>query len=466
MVFPSRLQDSDDNTSNLSSPHPLPPINSTDSLDRVSSLGRHYLELEQKPVRVVPEESDDTKSDDVFEDARKVEVKSDELSSDSTPIHVLYAAPLAEAGTSLGQFESDEDGANKGDSGIDPGELFVAPVVSHTDVTVGLPMMCGESEKSPNKEECKQDRLKDADVEVQTEHVITPSLDPTLIPTILPNCHSPVQSHDKGITTRESAHPITSATTMSRSSSNDVITPSSDRCCSPQTPSCTSDISLFVPNPSTPWAPPPSPLRSNTYRLSSSLPSSPAQDKKSFRFSMEVQESLFPPFDPSEFISPLNIGVNSVTLRSTPKSSGQPVQMSAKNRSRSLRHSCGHNTPLPTFPEDSELGLCDTAAWRREDGSLCVNLNWEKFSMISPKCLQPISPLHRARSASNPNPPSLPVQPTHHALTLARYSPVHNPHSGTNSTSLFKYYTITPCLNCRLSSSEPNLTTQLSAKLF
>ena len=457
-----RLQDSDDNlsfTSGQSSGH-LPPVNDVDFLESFSAnslssscLERHLTEYEHKTV---PE---DSKSTDVFEDAQHG-IGDTKLTGGSADTHahcILSTSPEKATSFILG---SDDEGVNKGDSGIDPGELFVAPVASQSELSVGNQVSlstCSESEKTPCKESFEQGKQTVA-YDGQLEGAITlPCLSPPLTPTVIPDS---LHSHTE---VNERAQPTTTnpAAPMFRSPSNDMVPPTTpcDRCCSPQARSSESDLSLFVPDPSTPWAPPPSPLRSNSYRLSSSLPSSPAQQRRPFRFSMEVQEALFPPFDFRAFTLPPNIGINSVTLRSTPKST-QIGGQASKSKRHSLRHSCGHNTPLPTFPEDSETDIdLYERSWRKNSGSLCVNLDQERFS-------QHISPFRRTRSASNPTPASpLPVQPSHYALTLARYSPSINPHS-TSSASLFKYYTIKPCRNCRLSSSEPNLATCLSAQLF
>jgi hypothetical protein len=93
--------------------------------------------------------------------------------------------------------------------------------------------------------------------------------------------------------------------------------------------------------------------------------------------------------------------------------------------------------------------------------SLCTNLDREQFSsQLSSHFLR------RTRSASNPTQRSQPPQPAHYAVNLARYSPSSHPppHAPVGpSAAFFKYYTIRPCVNCRLSSSEPNLATRLSA---
>ena len=455
-----RLQDSDENISGQLSAHFLPPIYSVDSLDScsansLSSSGRHNLELEHKVI--VTPESEDSRSDDVFEDATSTETEAEEhLGNATAPL-----AQLTSGRTSLNQLESDDEGANKGDSGIDPGELFVGSVVSHDEVTVRNQdnlSTCSESDKTPNNEEFEREERNGVEEKETFEcvHVADegtpPCLSPIFIASKLPDC---VRSHTEIGTSVEKRQ----ATSMFRSPSTDTVPPTTP-CVSPQAPSSTSDITLFLPNPSTPWAPPSSPIRSNYYRLSSSLPSSPAQKNRPFRFSLEVQEALFPPFDPSAFTSPLILGTNSLNLRSTPKSSIRQAQ--SKYKRRSLRHSCGHNTSLPTFPEDSEYenGLC-SKAWR-EDSSLCVNLD-QQFSRLS-QFARPSSPLQRTRSASNPAPVPAPVQPAHYSLTLARRHSPGNPHS-TSSASFYKYYTIKPCRNCRLSSSEPNLTACFSKSM-
>jgi hypothetical protein len=444
----SRLQDSDDNASytsgQSSSSHILQPITSSNSLDYYSanglSTGRHYLEQEDK-ASVTIEETDSSKNDDVFEDTTSEETKHEKQLAT-----ILTTAPLENEGrTSYGQLESDEEGPNKGDSGIDPGEMFVAPVISPSDVRGNQRSLssCSEQDKSMGKEPVKQNGA--------VKSLTTPP------------CHRSPNSHavfflgqpQSSETQLERTHPDTAiaAPPMFRSPSSDLVPPTTPhRCCSPST---ASNLSLFVPNPSTPWAPPPSPLRSNSYRLSSSLPSSPtAQHSRPFRFSMDVQEALFPPFDPSTFSSPPSLAVGTVDLRSTPKSV-------SKSKRRSLRHSCGHNTPLPTFPEDLETqdhSLCSRTLWTGE--AEAVDLDREEFPGYSQfPC--------RARSASNPTPVPPPPQPPHFTLNLARYSPCSTSRShstaGGSSAAFFKYYTIIPCFNCRLSSSEPNLVTRLSA---
>lgn len=452
----SRLQDSDNNASytsgQSSSSHLLPPIPSSESLDSYSanslnsSLGRHHLEQEHK-APVAAEETDGLKNDDVFEETRSQETKPKNQHAITTT-----ASLESEERVSCGQLESDEEGANKGDSGIDPGEMFVAPVVSPSDVG-GNPRSLSSCSKQHKSQEAKR-REQSESVGYITEGDTTPP------------CHGPPNTHVMFFlgqlqpfeTHSERTHPATAvaAPPIFRSPSNDVVQPTTPHRC--YSPSAASDVSLYLPNPSTPWAPPPSPLRSNSYRLSSSLPSSPtAQHTKPFRFSMEVQEALFPPFDPSTFSSPpSSFSAGTVNLRSTPKSV-------SKSKRQSLRHSCGHSVTLPTFPEDRETqdrSLCDHAPWCRETG--VVSLGKERFSGCS-------QVLRRVRSASNPTPlPPPPPQPAHFTLNLARYSPCSSggrlhPTAGGSPTSLYKYYTIRPCLNCRLSSSEPNLVARLSA---
>ncbi|CAI8026211.1 hypothetical protein GBAR_LOCUS15088 [Geodia barretti] len=449
-----RLQDSDDNVSytsgQSSSSHILQPITSSDSLDNYSAnglgTGRHHLEQEPK-ASVTTEETDGSKNDDVFEDATSEEAKQEKQLAT-----ILTTAPLENEGrTSYGQLESDEEGTNKGDSGIDPGEMFVAPVISPSDDVRGNQMSlssCSKQDKSMWKEPVKQIGA----VQSLTEGDTTPPGHCS------PNSHAVffLGQPQSSETHLERTHPDTAiaAPPMFRSPSNDLVPPTTPhRCCSPST---ASNLSLFVPNPSTPWAPPPSPLRSNSYRLSSSLPSSPTiQYSRPFRFSMDVQEALFPPFDPSTFFSPSSLAVGMVDLRSTPKSA-------SKSKRRSLRHSCGHNTPLPTFPEDLETrdhSLCSRTLWTGE--AEAVDLDRERYPGYSQ------FPRRRARSASNPTPLPPPPQPPHFTLNLARYSPcsASRSHStaGGSSATFFKYYTIIPCFNCRLSSSEPNLVTRLSA---
>lgn len=448
-------------TSGQSSTH-LPPINSSDSLDScsanspsTSAMGYH-LELEHKTV-VSPEPEE---NDCVFEDADSSQTTAEECDDNST----VPPTPLADGKMSFSSFESDDDGPNKGDSGIDPGELFVGPVVNYSE-GVGRYheelSTCSESDKTPSKEELEQEERMGAKDEAENRSGdVTPSCtSPTHTATNLLDSFRSLQLQAETNTGVDRTHPAISVTTtpsMFRSPSNDSVPPTTpfDRNCSPQAPSSTSEVSLYIPNPSTPWAPPPSPIRSNSYRLSSSLPSSPTQQRRPFRFSMEVQEALFPPFDISMFTSPSISGIKSINLRSTPKSS-------AKFKSRSLKHSCGHTIPLPTFPEDSETenGLYNAAASWRTDSSLCMNLDQEKFSVMS----QPVGSLRRTRSSSNPAP--LPVQPAHYSLTLARYTPG-NSHMNSNSPPFFKYYTIKPCQNCRLSTSAPNLTAHFSANIL
>ena len=467
----SRLQDSDDSvsfTSGQSSTHLLPTINSTDSLHSSSagslnsSLGRHHLELDCKPV-VVLQEPEDSRSDEVFENTSNAETKPKEVLSDDNST----ASPLTEGRTSISQLESDDDGANKGDSGIDPGELFVAPVVSHSEVMVENLLLSSESDTTPNKEELGGERHSDPE-EGRIEGDATPScLSPSLIATDHSNCFHWEQPHTEEDTDGKYLQCPATSSSVCRSPSNDSVPPTTPCacCCSPQPPVSAADVSLFLPDPSTPWAPPPSPIRSNSYRLSSSLPSSPVQKRKQFRFSMEVQEVLFPPFDPSSFnSSPSNFGMNSTKLRSTPKPKSIVVGQSTQPKCRrcSLRHSVGLTTPLPTFPENSDTknGLFDASAWKR-DSSVCVNLD-RKFSQLASHLARPSSPLHRTRSASNPAPIPVPLPPSHYSLTLDRFSPVH-PES---ASSMFKYYRIKPCHSCRLSSSEPNLSTCISTHVL
>ena len=490
--FTCRHEDSDDNmsfTSGQSSTHFIPPITSTESLENYSansldSSGLHQLEFEHATATVseteAPKFSDSSLKDTTSAVSEKSETNS---ASEKPPSDVgLPNSPLAPQQTvgkmSLSVSESDEEGTNKGDSGIDPGEMFVGPVVSNCEAPIlgdqESRSLCSKNEKTPTKEELETEG-RDG-VIVAEGHTfysvagggrsgdVTPlCLSPSSVTPNLPENHNRFQwvqplAETRTTTTEASATPVL------RTSSSEAmpLTTPSDSWYSPRAPSSASDISVFLPQPSTPWAPPPSPIRSNYYQLSSSLPSSPTQtSRKPFRYSMEVQEALFPPFDPSFFASPLATRVDSVKLRSNPDSPQSQAQ--SNNKRRSLRHSCGHSTPLPTFPEASEMNSnFFEDVWKR-NSSLCMNLDQQKFSQQSIQSQG--SPLRRTRSTSNPAPPPVLTQPTHYSLTLARYSP--GAHNATyTATSSFKCYTIKPCQHCRLSSSEPNLSTLFSARLL
>ena len=479
------------------------PVIISDSLGEDHSNNSCSREEGQQPILrpdqialLTPREetdSDERSSDNVFEEDEQ------EQAGSGSRLAILSSAEGTTAVVeSDKEEEEEEEGINKGDSGIDPGEFFAVGSSSNWESST---QSASETTESEGREEWNG-----AGVESSGGDITPSCLSPTFIPA--------TAIHDELLslqTERDRDHLTSTASSvaMFRPESDETVpptTPCSRCCCSPVAPSCASDISLFLPNPSTPWTPPPSPLRSNSYRLSSSLPSSPScQNKRSFRFSMEVQEALFPPFDPSIFTSPSTIGGDPITLRSTPKSDPEDGrQAGSKYKRRSLRHSCGHNTPLPTFPEDSESTDCcchHTFSWGRssvQDASHPTNIDLdERFASLHHRVSnlhrQSLSPLRRSRSASNPSHPprSPPRPPPHYALNLTR-SPSSS--SGTTTTSssgaghtqtqsmasnstssssaaaaaasVLQYYTIRPCVNCRLSSSEPNLTNTHFSPLF
>ena len=355
----------------------------------------------------------------------------------------------------------DEEGINKGDSGIDPGELFVclptavgeklgmeagiSSVTASHQNTHHLPHIPGPAGKEMEEEEGRNKSgvtpahlLGSREAEDESGGNTPLCLSPTILtgtgkthgrgqfqwevtPQMLPqqkNRRTGIQNDG-------------SLTSINLTPSPDSIPPPAtpnDCCFSPNAPSSASDVSFYLPQPSTPWAPPPSPVHSGFYSLSSSLPCSPTQKRHHFRLSGEVQEAMFPPFDPISLAS-LSDSSSAVHLRSNTAS-----PLSQPQYRCSLRNS--HGTALPPFPEDLELN--DQVGLNLED----------KFSHLG--LLR-----RRTRSSSNPTPTPLVLQSGEYSLTLARYPT--DATCNSNATS-FKCYNIKTRQNYRLSSSQPDLT--------
>lgn len=455
-----RLQDSDDNfsfTSGQSST--LPPVNSLESVESYSedqnSSGR--LQAGTDPTPVTQSGTQDSYPHD--QETESSRQSNTECQSEKPSVNTSMGSSLSPQLTAMmTTLESDDEGTNKGDSGIDPGELFVCPPTASGEVVASHDVSPGTT---PKESGCTPTKGEDGGNVNVISHSRAEGEDESgdntpLCPSPTPTDPNRTQNHNyfrwgpplqqlssQGASSRPAPQ---GAISMYRTPSSDTVPPTtpSDCCFSPHAPSSASEISFYLPHPSTPWAPPPSPVRSSFYRLSSSLPSSPTQKIKQFQW--EVQEATFPPFDPSSFASP-----------------GNPVKVRSKHHCglnhphcrHSLRYSYGTNITLPPFPEDLEVESSDSKELWSRDALLCMNLELEKFSHLG-------TPRRRTRSSSNPVPPAVSLQPVDYSLTLARYSP-ENMH---NNASSFKCYNIKTRQNYRLSSSEPNLTSLVSTQLL
>lgn len=216
-------------TSGQSSTH-LPPINSSDSLDScsansptTSAMGYH-LELERKTV-VSPESEE---NDCVFEETDSAQTLAQECDIDSTAVP---PSQLAEGKTPFSPLESDDEGPNKGDSGIDPGELFVGPVVHHSE-GVGRYheelSTCSESDTTPSKEELEQEeRMAARDEAENGSGDVTPScVSPTPTAKNLLDSFNSLQVHAETNISIELIRPAVTATPSKfRSPSNDSVPP-------------------------------------------------------------------------------------------------------------------------------------------------------------------------------------------------------------------------------------------------
>lgn len=426
----------------------LPPVNSLESVESYSegqnSNGRLQSGSDPTPDTQSGGAQDSYPHDQETESNGQ---SSTERQSEKPSVNTSMGSSLLPQLTTMKTaLESDDEGTNKGDSGIDPGELFVCPPTTSSEAMASEGVSPGTTPK-----ESGFTLMKGEDRGVQISHSCAEreeeSGDNTpLCPSPTPTDPNRTQNHNYfrwGPPLQQLG-----ATPMYRTPSSDTVPPTTpnDCCCSPHAPSSASEISFYLPHPSTPWAPPPSPVRSSFYRLSSSLPSSPTQKLKQFQWG--VQEVAFPPFDPSSFISPA--GTDPVKVRSKHR-----CGLNHPHCRHSLRYSYGTNFGLPPFPEDLELESGESKELWSRDSSLCVNLEQEKFSHLG-------TPRRRTRSSSNPVAPPVSLQPVDYSLTLARYSP-ENMH---NNASSFKCYNIKTRQNYRLSSSEPNLTSLVPTQLL
>ena len=464
-----RLQDSDDNLSFTSGQSSLNPVNSTESIEK-SSIAQSSAEdaqLELHPQHDATESSASVAEGYVSLDREPPGSSSYACSAanyrSKMPSVDMAASQLVQQMSTQTLLDSDdEEGANKGDSGIDPGELFVCLPISVGEklgMEAGMSSVAASYESThhlphtqgPTGKEMEEKEEGRNNCGVAPAHLLGPREAEDESGGNTPLCPSPTiptntgKTHCRGQFEWEVSPQILlqeknkrtgiqhdrSVTSIHLTPSPDSIPPPAtpnDCCFSPNTPSSASDVSFYLPQPSTPWAPPPSPVHSGFYSLSSSLPSSPTQKRHHFRLSGEVQEAMFPPFDPISLAS--SSDSNSVVyLRSKTAS-----PLSQPQYRCSLRNS--HGTALPPFPEDLEL-----------NDQVCLNLE-EKFSHLGL--------LHRrTRSSSNPTPTPVVLQSGEYSLTLARYPT--DTMCNSNASS-FKCYSIKTRQNYRLSSSQPDLT--------
>ena len=141
-----RLQDSDDNMSFTSGQSSnLPPVNSLESVESYSegqnSNGR--LQAGSNPTPDTQSGAQDSYPHD--QETENNRQSSTECQSEKPSVNTSVGSSLLPQLTTMKTaLESDDEGTNKGDSGIDPGELFVCPpttsseaMASHEGVSPG-----------------------------------------------------------------------------------------------------------------------------------------------------------------------------------------------------------------------------------------------------------------------------------------------------------------------------------------
>ena len=339
-----------------------------------------------------------------------------------------------------------------GDSGIDPGELEIfkfppssgigfEPVkpVSHdltTDEFVTEKMISkSESDEGEQTPICSS----------PTHYTILKILSPDTTqagPGILKRHDHPIGA----VTTSFEATPLPSLALV-RTPSNESDNSMYEAPSSPFAQSwASSEFSFHLPRPSTPFAPPCTPVL--PLRSTNSCPTSPTSLTKKYRYSQELNLSDFSSFD-----SPV-----SYQRRSTPSSS---------NRSSAIYLEYGNEVLDLNFEskESDKLNVHHpkrrSVHFLEDDNHLCSNLDRDHFSK---------APHSRSRSHSNPAPPII-KQPVNYSLTLARQSPpiaegsTTTPKSADTNSLQYKGYNITLKSNARLSSSVPNLSL-LSQSLY
>ncbi len=214
---------------------------------------------------------------------------------------------------------------------------------------------------------------------------------------------------------------------------------SSGQCTSPVALSmASSDFSFRLPTPSTPWAPPPSPLPPQTE--SHSLPASPTLTRRRLRLSQDVA----PTTDTSH---------GHTLMPASSKRHSTPSLETGWHRAGpaagALEPSGLHHVREDSWDGEGEGLYHPEHPWRKE--SLCTNLYDEHFVHMEPDWRQ------RNRSGSTPQ--VVPRKVSNYSLSIARYP---SPLSADGSRRSSTYYTC----NCysikmkrdyRLSSSAPDL---------
>ncbi len=193
-----------------------------------------------------------------------------------------------------------------------------------------------------------------------------------------------------------------------------------------------SEFSFHLPNPSTPYAPPCTPIPRQ--RRANSCPSSPSDHPKPFRFSFDASHLQYSSVDSDSPASCHRRSKWASSKHSTNCSDQDSLDKDLEYALRRRKHSQNPNRRSVHF----------------EENEICTNLDQEHFSKIS---------LSRNRSHSNPTQPIMKLSTSKensaiHSLTLADYED--NPTRSPN-TALCKGYNVTMTINARLSSSVPNL---------
>ena len=309
-----------------------------------------------------------------------------------------------------------------GDSGIDPGDMFKCPLNSDEEA-------CNGDSRSETLVAGNQSNDPIDEVGALTPLCASPALYRTRThgsntPTM---CTSTTTPQDENFRTPSSPSNLA----LDDDSNREIAFLT--QCTSPtaQSIASSSDFSFRLPTPSTPWAPPSSPVP--YLQDTHSLPTSPTCTRRQFRHSLEM---------PSDFSVRQHLPV-SLNRRSTTPSLGAYFHGNLQYHPTSDLMYYQHES---ISEHESERTL---PVLNRD--SLCTNLDEEHFTRMTPD-----HPLQRSRSRSNPG-FSPRKTSANYSLTLSQHSPDSDSSSRRTSGYSYKCYKIRLNRNYRLSSSAPNL---------
>ena len=339
-----------------------------------------------------------------------------------------------------------------GDSGIDPGEFEVFKFPPSSEIglepaeTSNHDLATDEvvTEKTVEKMISKSE----SDEGDQTPIICSSPTHSTFLKTLSPNT-TPAAPRILRRHEYDYVHPIGDVVTSLAATPPLVRTPSNESdICMYETPSspfaqswASSEFSFHLPRPSTPFAPPCTPVV--PLRSTNSCPTSPTALTKKYRYSQELNLSDF-----------------SLLASDSPGSHqrrSMPSSRTASNRNSAISLEYGSERLDLNF-EREKLSVHNpkrrSVHFLEDDNHLCSNLDRDHFSKM---------PSSRSRSHSNPAPPII-KQPANYSLTLAKQSPpttvegsAATQKSADTNSLLYKGYNITLKSNARLSSSTPNL---------